>query len=417
VDRPPSAALFDRFGAGRSHRPQVLAYCSRTDSSAGPPMALVATPYKRTFHILAATLAFVWLGCAVYVLLEQVAGSLTLRDFSVDPLRRLRALTLDYWLPWVAFAPLVALCSHRFPIRPNRWFAPVGVHLLLLLGIALLHGLGIGYIYHYSDQVTPQMATFEPWQHSGHFLFGDSMLLFDTVSHAVFVASLNIRNFHSIVRQQELDASRLNHQLAELRFQTLRMQIDPHFLFNALNAISVLIRKGEAAHADEMIRRLSRFFRRTLESSSSHCVPLEDELEMVRQYIAIVKVRFGERLRVVEECEAGVLCDTVPAMLLQPLVENAVTHGLAEKVGPCELALRCRRSGDRLRIEIEDDGVGGRFHADPSFSEGIGLANVRARLQQMYGARHLFDLESSPGRGTRIAIELPLAPALAEPAA
>jgi two-component system, LytTR family, sensor kinase len=237
-----------------------------------------------------------------------------------------------------------------------------------------------------------------------------AVLLFDMVAYAWLAATLNIRNFFEIVRQQELDASKLNQRLAELRLQTLRMQIDPHFLFNAMNAIAVLIKKGENERAEQTIGLLSRFFRQTLESSDKHWVTLDEELELVRQYIAIVQVRFGDRLTVTERCDASIRATPVPAMLLQPLVENAVTHGFGDKVGPCALALSCRADGDRLAITLEDDGVGGRLYADPKFEEGIGLKNVRGRLEQMYGREHAFTLTSTPGAGTRIEIRLPLRP-------
>jgi LytS/YehU family sensor histidine kinase len=124
-----------------------------------------------------------------------------------------------------------------------------------------------------------------------------------------------------------------------------------------------------------------------------------------------VHVRFGDRLTVVVHCDSSVRKAPVPAMLLQPLVENAVTHGFGNKVGPCRLELACREHGDSLAIAIEDDGVGGAFYSDPTFEEGIGLKNVRGRLEQMYGrGRHTFTLASTLGTGTRIDIRLPLLP-------
>ena len=369
-----------------------------------------AAERKPTFRSLAGALALVWVGFAVYTALQQFSGVLTLRDFTPSLLGPLVTLTLYYWLPWIAFAPLVAVGSARFPIRPGNWPKGLLAHTLLLLGIALVHGLGIGILYHYLEAPGTNMATYQPWQHAGHFLFGDDMLLFDMVAYAWLAATLNIRNFYEIVRQQELDASKLNQRLAELRLQTLRMQIDPHFLFNAMNAIAVLIKKGDNERAERTIGLLSRFLRQTLESSERHWVTLDEELTLVKQYIAIVQVRFGDRLTVIEQCDGSVRATPVPAMLLQPLIENAVTHGFGDKVGPCAMKLACRADGDRLAIALEDDGVGGRFYSDPKFKEGIGLKNVRGRLEQMYGGEHTFALTSTPGAGTRIEIRVPLLP-------
>ena len=369
--------------------------------------------HKPSVRSLAATLAFVWLGFAIYTVLQQVSGLLTFRNFTTHFVEHLVFLTVYFWLPWLLFAPLVAAGSARFPIRPDNWPKALLAHSLMLLAIAIAHGLGIAFPYHYLGAPGTPMATYQPWQHAGHFLFGDDMLLFDSVVYAVFAATLNIRNFHQIVRQQELDASRLNQRLAELRLQTLRMQIDPHFLFNALNAIAVLIKKGDNERAEKTIGLLSSFFRHTLESSDRHWVALEEELELVRQFIAIAQVRFGDRLAVTQHCDASVRATPVPAMLLQPLVENAVTHGFGDKVGPCSLKLACRADGDRLAIEIVDDGVGGRFYTDPKFEEGVGLKNVRGRLEQMYGREQSFSLTSAPGAGTRIEIRVPLRPAAA----
>lgn len=361
---------------------------------------------RRVSHLLA-TLVFVWLGCAVYVALEQISGILTVSDFGTNAWRRIHTITLYYWLPWVLLAPLVALLSRRVPIRPDRWLWPLLAHLALLLCLSLAHGLAIGYQYHYSVYLTPYMAGFAPWQHSGHFLFGDDLFLFDAIIYAVLAATFNIRNFQQIVRQQELDASRLNARLSELRFQTLRMQINPHFLFNALNAISVLVKKQETAKAGEAIVRLSRFFRRTLDGSSEHWVTLEEELEMVRQYLGIAQLRFGDRLRVREACDPVALGALVPTLLLQPLVENAVVHGLGDKTGDCELRLACRRDGQWLRIDIEDDGLGAPSSVEEGLVEGVGLTNVKARLEQMYAGEHEFVFHSERGRGTRIAIAVP----------
>ncbi len=373
---------------------------------------MIDTQRHPVWKTLAAMLALVWLGFVFYGVLQQLSGMITLREFEPQFGSFFVDMTLLYWLPWVLFAPLVAVASRRIPIRPDNWLRSLLAHAAFFMVIALAHGLAIGYLYHHSGAAIGSMAQYAAWQHAGHYLFGDGMLLFDVIVYGVLAASLNIRHFHQVVRQQELDASELNHRLAELRLQTLRMQINPHFLFNALNAISVLVRKGDNERAGEMIKLLGSFFRRTLESSGRHWVALEEELDFVRQYLAIAQLRFGDRLEVTEHCDPLLRGAPVPALLLQPLVENAVTHGLGVKTGPCSIELACRADENgRLTIEIADNGVGGRFYTDPDFKPGIGLASVRNRLEQLYGRDQRFELTSTPGHGTRIRIQIPLRPA------
>jgi sensor histidine kinase YesM len=361
------------------------------------------------FWHLAFLLLCIWVGVALFVLLRQASGLLTEHDFKPSVWQPIRFITLYFWLPWFALAPLVALLAKRLPIRPERWLWPICANVLLFLAISIVHALGIAYGYHYFGDLSAAMSTYAPWQHSGHFLFGDNMFLFEVISYAVLAANLNMGNFHQILQQQELDAIRLRQTLTELRLQTLRMQINPHFLFNSLNAVTVLVQKHETARAVEAINRIASFFRRTLEGTPEQWVTLERELEMVTEYLAIAKVRYGERLEVIEECDPAMKQVKVPAMLLQPLIENAVIHGIAEKRGNCSLAVRCRRSGDRLVIEVHDDGAGSALHDDPRFKEGTGLTNVRLRLQQLYGADHSFAIESRLGHGTRVTIDVPAA--------
>lgn len=358
-------------------------------------------------HLLFLVLC-VWLGIVVFVALRHLSGLLTEHHYEGRPLQIVSFVTLYCWVPWLVIAPIVALVSRRFPIRPDRWHGPLAANIFALLLLAFAHGLAAAYFFHYFDFMDAEMATYAPWQHSGHILFGDNLLLFDTITYAVLAASLNIGNFHQIARRHELDALHLRETLAEQQLQTLRMQINPHFLFNSLNAVTVLIQKNEPARAVEMISRMASFFRRTLEGSGDQWVPLEQELEMAAEYLAIARVRYGDRLNVVEECDQAMKSVPVPSMLLQPLLENAVTHGIAEKPGSCGLALRCRPERDRLLIDISDDGAGCELSDPAKFREGIGLKNVRLRLRQLYGNDHAFAIESRPGQGMRVTIDLPL---------
>jgi two-component system, LytTR family, sensor kinase len=356
---------------------------------------------------LAFLLMCIWLGVVLFVLLRQVSGLLTEPDFHPDPWQPIRFITVYFWLPWFLLAPIVAWLAKRLPIRPERWLWPICANVLLFLPISVIHALAIAYGYHYFGDVSGAMSMYQPWQHSGHFLFGDNMFLFEVITYSVLAANLNMGNFHQQLRQQEIDAARLRETLTELKLQTLRMQINPHFLFNSLNAVTVLVQKSDSGRAVEAISRIASFFRRTLDGTTEQWVPLERELEMAAEYLAISKVRYGERLNIVEECEPDLKRVPVPAMLLQPLIENAVIHGIAEKRGDCALTLRCRRAADRLVIEISDDGAGCAMR-DERFKEGTGLTNVRLRLQQLYGENHSFVIESRPDHGTRVSITVPI---------
>ncbi len=363
---------------------------------------------------LAFLLLCVWIGMVMFIGLQHLSGLLTEHHYTGYPWGLIQFATLYLWLPWFAIAPLVALIARRFPIRPDRWLVPLAANATALLIISLVHGVIAGYVYHYFGYMDAEMASYEPWQHAGHILFGNNMLLFETLAYAVLAASMNVENFHQLAKQHEQAALALRETLAELQLQTLRMQINPHFLFNSLNAVAVLVQKNEPARAVEMIQRIASFFRRTLEGTGEQWVPLRRELDMAAEYLAIARVRYGERLSVIEECDHTLTDVPVPAMLLQPLLENAVTHGIAEKTGACGLALRCTPSNDRLIIDISDDGAGCQPGDPTQFKEGIGLKNVRLRLQQLYGNDHAFAIESRPGHGTRVTITVPLiAPATA----
>jgi two-component sensor histidine kinase len=205
-------------------------------------------------------------------------------------------------------------------------------------------------------------------------------------------------------RERALRAEALAH---EARLRALRYQLNPHFLFNTLNAISTLVVERRTGEATRMLARLSDFLRLTLESGDAQEVPLDDELEFALRYLEIERVRFGERLTVRVEVEPEARSALVPAMLLQPLVENAVKHAVAPREGGGTIALEARRAGGVLRLVVADDGPGlaGDAHAD---GRGIGLANTRERLRQLYGAAHRLTLEPAPAGGLRVVVELPL---------
>ncbi len=208
----------------------------------------------------------------------------------------------------------------------------------------------------------------------------------------------NSRNEVKLEEQQRL--------LMQARLEALTSQINPHFLFNTLNSVSTLIRVNpEQARA--MLMRLSRIMRGRLRAQD-HFAPLRDELAFVEDYLSIETVRFGDKLRVVKQIDPATLDMPIPSMLLQPLIENSIKHGLAGKVGGGTVTLRARRNGGRLSLEVEDDGVGiPEAELSTSLNKGIGVTNVKERLKVLYGQDYRMLIDSQPGRGTRIEIEVP----------
>jgi len=209
------------------------------------------------------------------------------------------------------------------------------------------------------------------------------------------------------------NSARIEHRLQEqetllmaAKIEALKSQINPHFLFNTLTSISSLIRT-QPDTARMLIQKLSVLLRRLMKSHE-HFVTLREEIESIDEYLAIEVVRFGPSLRVRKDISPDTLDIVVPSMILQPLVENAIKHGLARKVGPGSLTIRSHGEHGRAVIEVEDDGMGFVLdRLDQPMSSGIGLANVRERLHVIYGAAYQLSLFSEPGKGTRARIEVP----------
>ena len=237
----------------------------------------------------------------------------------------------------------------------------------------------------------------------GHW--DDSLpLLAALYASTYFCITLPLKVWNNTRNEAKLeDQDRL---LMQARLEALSSQINPHFLFNTLNSVSSLIRTSPE-EARTMVVKLSRILRRRLRNQD-HFSPLHDELAFIDDYLAIELVRFGDKLRVEKHIEPGASDMLVPSMLLQPLVENSIRHGLSGKVEGGTITLRARRNGQRLLLEIEDDGVGiPEAQLSGIFNKGIGVSNVKERLKVLYNQDYRMLIDSQPGRGTRIEIEVP----------
>ena len=300
-------------------------------------------------------------------------------------MRAVRLALVEYWI-WGALSIPILWLARRLPFERKRWGRAMAVHLPASVVFSLASLILYSGIARRLDPTVPMAMyrTFIPLKiHPGVLIYW------------ILVG-------FSYFRQRELRASQLETRLVEAKLQMLRMQLQPHFLFNTLHAISTLMHRDVEA-ADQMLARLSDLLRIALEDSAAREVTLKRELEFVERYLAIEKIRFADRLNVEMTIDRATRDALVPNLLLQPLVENAVRHGIAAREKQGLIAIRTARRDGRLRIEIVDDGAG----LKKGFSEGVGLGNTRARLQQMYGPGHTLSLEPGATGGLRVVVEIP----------
>jgi two-component system, LytTR family, sensor kinase len=247
------------------------------------------------------------------------------------------------------------------------------------------------------------------WQFGAGFVEAFKPLLvktwhFNLLLYWVMVAVACAFDYYRKYRDREVRTAELENRLTQARLQALQMQLNPHFLFNSLHSISALMHKDIDA-ADRMIARLSELLRAALDSSDAQEVTLRQELDFLGRYLEIEQTRFGNRLAVNIDAAPDTLDAQVPSLIMQPLVENAIRHGIEPHARPGRIELRARRQGDELTLEVLDNGDG--FPAGGPVSEGIGLSNTRARLRTLYGDAHEFEMSSAPGRGLQVRLMIP----------
>jgi signal transduction histidine kinase len=306
-------------------------------------------------------------------------------------------------LTWAALTPFIFWVSHRWPITKKDWPRTLlahGLALLVVLPIDIGSFLLMNEFLFHAIVWEGSPSLWEKFVRLTATSFGFSIYYYLGVvgiSHAL--------DYYDIMRERELSASQLEARLSEARLQLLKTQLQPHFLFNTLHTISALLHDDVRA-ADRMITRLSDLLRLTLEKGGEQEVTLREELEFLGPYLAIEQTRFHDRLTVVEDIQPEALDAQVPSMLLQPLVENAVRHGIGARAGAGRIEISARRDNGRLQLEVCDDGTG-LPNGSESVQTRVGLGNTQARLRQLYGADHRFELGDAPGGGLRVSIVIP----------
>jgi two-component system LytT family sensor kinase len=332
---------------------------------------------------------------------------------SMEPeLLRLLVLNLAYWYVPAALTPAIFRFSHRFSLDTPRWGRAVAAHAGAVLAFSLLH---FAVLLAVRLALWPSVTS-DPsfnWLRFGQRIFLTN-LDWTLMTYSAIVGLSHALAYHRESQDRALNALQLEAQLSESRLRTLQAELHPHFLFNTLHAISTLVH-SKPDLADRMISRLSDLLRLTFDRSGSSRVPLQEELEFLEKYLDIEQTRFQDRLTVRYEIDPDTLDAEVPRLILQPLAENAIQHGIAPRSGPGVVQIASQRQGDRLWLEVRDDGVGLNAGARARIRSGIGLANTRARLECLYGDGHRLEFQDgSPGLAVRI--EIPYRPAASDDA-
>lgn len=323
--------------------------------------------------------------------------------------------TLAIWLQasWQFFSLLtwpVLWLVRRFPLDRQRWTRTVAVFACAGVVVAIVMTIWDVGVILLVGSFTDLAPLAGPYQQASFFQLCEQWFPRNTpltvIAYAGMVASFHARSYYRRLQERELNSSQLEAQLAQARLAVLKAQLQPHFLFNTLNSISTLMHRDVDA-ADRMIARLADLLRLSMDSSSAQEVPLRQELDFLQHYLEIEQVRFSDRLRVSLDIEPATLNASVPSLILQPLVENAIRHGISPRRGPGRIAISSRRQGDDLELRVSDDGVGLAANRRGALREGLGLANTRARLDQLYGDRHRLELLEAAESGFEVRLSIP----------
>jgi two-component sensor histidine kinase len=316
----------------------------------------------------------------------------------------LLATELATWLPWALATPLIVSLARRYPIIRGTTVRTVAVHLAAFATISIVAEAWSAVL----------QVLFNPWGNRQPPTFWHTwsttllyQILIFLIAYALILTITYLADSRENIARQMTETARLNEELSRAQLAALRRQMEPHFMFNTLNSIAGLVRDHRNDAAVSMIVGLSEFMRRASEDSHRSQVTLAEEVEYLQRYLDIQKVRFGERLQVSVDIPADLLDAQVPNLLLQPLVENAIKHGVAKRVAGGTVRVAGTRGDGSLYLSVYNDG--------PSFSKdsqtegaGVGLANLRTRLQIMHGDASELRMARAGSDGVEVVVTLPL---------
>jgi len=310
--------------------------------------------------------------------------------------------TLPNWYLWAIMAPAIIWIGKRYRIERENWVQTVFlVHIPTMVTLLLIHSLANLFLFYATGM--PGHESMTTGLYKVHFWtrVHSNILTYWTVL-GLFYAYDYYRKFLN----REQAAAILEIRLAEANLRALKMQLHPHFLFNTLNSVAALVRKNDNKTAVKMLVKLGDFLRLALENKGIQEIPLSQEIDFLQRYLSIEMIRFGERLTVNYDVSEGISAGYVPNMILQPLVENAIHHGIGPNADKGIIDIRARKEGSELILEVQDNGQG-LTNQSENRREGVGLSNTRGRLESIYGDRAEFSIQNAPEGGLVARIVLP----------
>ena len=306
---------------------------------------------------------------------------------------------LIYWLIWGLFTPVIFSFVRRYRILPPRraenalkalGFGLVVAPLQVSLEAAVSNLIAWRALHQPTEEILRRLASMP------RIILIESFTGF--VTYAVIVGCFYAFDYYQKFRERELRAAQLEGRLAQAELQNLKMQLHPHFLFNTLHAVSVLMQEDVPA-ANRMLVRLSELLRVTLDNAGTQETSLKQEMEFLQRYLDIEQIRFADRCQVRIKIDPAALDARVPSLILQPLVENALRHGVARRAGVGVLEITGQREGDNLRLKVRDNGPGLREDIPAALAQGVGLGNTQARLTQLYGGAASLEISNAAEDG------------------
>lgn len=350
-------------------------------------------PDGRTRHWLAA-FAFWTLVILVYSTGSEMQGE----QFTWGQSLR---TALAAWGGWALLIPLIVQVDRRLPVARDALMP----RLLLHVPLSLVFCIAFSWVCYGLSLLLHAPFNAQLLSSSGPSLFYRLNWLVYWVIVGGYVAS----EYQDQIRDRKVRTAELERLLAQSRLEMLRTQLHPHFLFNALNAISAHV-EGAPRTARWMLEQLGDLLRLSLDHAEEQEIPLQQELAFVDRYLKLQKIRYEDRLDVIVDVDPQALRAPVPTFILQPLLENAIGHGIATRTAPGQVEIQARCEDDTLRLSVLDDGPGLPAGWDPERGMGVGLSNTRERLRRLYGDKQSFQIGPNAGGGVRVDLVMPLRP-------